>query len=66
MTQDLNKQDTNERQGAYGEALGSAFGLHRPPTIISRALHKSTLAVTELRCDAPKFGLTAAMPREDA
>jgi AraC family transcriptional regulator len=66
MTRDLNKTDTNQRQGAYGDSLASAFGLHRPPTIFSRALHKSTLAVTELRCDRPKSGLTAPLPREDA
>jgi len=52
--------------GVYGETLASAFGLSRPPTIVSRALHKSTLAVTELRGDLPKFGLTARLPREDA
>ena len=52
--------------GAYGDPLASAFGLSRPPTIISRALQKSTLAVTELRGDLPKFGLTAPLPREDA
>jgi AraC-like DNA-binding protein len=40
--------------------------LRRPPTIISRALHKSTLAVTELRSDAPNHGLTSPLPREDA
>ena len=28
MTQDLNKRDTNQRQGAYGAVLGPAFGLH--------------------------------------
>ena len=66
MTRDLNRTDMNQRHGAYGEVLGSAFGLHRPPTISSRALHKSTLAVTELRYNVPKFGLTAPMLREDA
>ena len=53
-------------QGAYGDSLASAFGLSRPPTVISRALHKSTLAVTELKGDQPNFGLTAPLPREDA
>jgi AraC family transcriptional regulator len=66
MTRDLNKTDMNQQRGAFGEVLGSAFGLHRPPTVTSRALHKSTLAVTELRCDTPKFGVTAPLPREDA
>jgi len=53
-------------QGVYGDPLASAFGLSRAPTIVSRALHKSTLAVTELRGDLPNFGLTAPLPREDA
>lgn len=53
-------------EGAYGEALASAFGLNRPPTIISRALRKSTLAVTELRHDARNHGLTARLVPEDA
>ena len=53
-------------QGVYGDLLASAFGLSRAPTIVSRALHKSTLAVTELRGDLPNFGLTAPLPREDA
>ena len=66
LTHDLNKTDMNERRGAYGDDLGSAVGLVRAPTIVSRALHKSTLAVTELRCDLPKFGLTTALPPEDA
>jgi AraC-like DNA-binding protein len=56
----------NRMHGAYGEPLAAAFGLSRPPTIVSRALHKSTLAVTELRYDARTFGLTTSLPREDA
>jgi AraC family transcriptional regulator len=66
VTRDLNKTDMNQPLGAYGTSLGSAFGLHRPPAVISQALHKATLAVTELKCELPKFGLTAPLPREDA
>jgi AraC-like DNA-binding protein len=36
------------------------------PTLISRALRKSTVFVTELRYDARNFGQTNPMPREDA
>ncbi|HKD05561.1 MAG TPA: AraC family transcriptional regulator [Bryobacteraceae bacterium] len=36
------------------------------PTLISRALRKSTVSVTELRCDARNFGRTNPIPREDA
>jgi len=40
--------------------------MHDAPTLVTRALHKSTIFVTELRCDRPNFGRTASMPREDA
>ena len=53
-------------KGAYGESLAAASGLNRPPTVTSRALQKSTLAVTELRCDERNVGLTAPLPCEDA
>jgi AraC-like DNA-binding protein len=69
MRRDLNKKDMkmgSRTQGAYGDSLASAFGMNRAPTIISRALQKSTLAVTELKGDLPKFGLTTPLPREDA
>lgn len=55
-----------EQQGAYGRQLGSAFRMADAPTLASRILQKSTVALTELRCDQPKFGLTAPMAREDA
>jgi len=34
LTRDLNRTDMNERRGAFGDDLGSAFGLVRPPTIV--------------------------------
>jgi len=36
------------------------------PTLVTRALQKSTLAVTELKCERPNFGKTEPIPREDA
>jgi len=46
--------------------VADAFGMHDAPTLTTRALHKSTLAVTELRYDGRDFGRTAPIPPEDA
>lgn len=53
-------------KGVYGSTLGSAFGMPDAPTLVTRELLKSTLAVTELRCERPDFGKSAPVPREDA
>lgn len=55
-----------KEKGAYGNRLGEAFSVRDPRTLITRELHKSTMAVTELRCDRPNFGKTAPIPGEDA
>jgi AraC family transcriptional regulator len=46
--------------------LGCAFGMPDAPSLMSRVLLKSTLAVTELRCDQPDFGKSAPVVCEDA
>src|SRR5260370_35096354 len=53
-------------QGAYGSQLGRAFRQDDAPSLITRALHKSTMAVTELRCDQRNFGVTSSIPKEEA
>ena len=53
-------------QAPYRNRLAEAFGLPSAPTLITRTLHKSTMAVTELRCDQPGFGTTAPIPQENA
>lgn len=53
-------------QGAYGSKLGRAFGMPEVPTLVTRVLLKSTLAVTELRRDRPDFGKSAPVPYEEA
>jgi len=53
-------------QGAFGSLLGEAFGLCNVPTLTTRTLNKSTLAVTELKCDRPNSGKTKPIPREDS
>ena len=52
--------------GAYGKQLTDAFRAPGAPSLRTRVLQKSTLAVTELRCDHAGFGRTAPIPREDA
>jgi len=46
--------------------VAEAFGLNDAPTLVTKALHKSTLAVTELRCGSNNFGRTAPIPQEDS
>lgn len=52
--------------GAYGRKLSDAFRTPNAPSLSTKVLQKSTLSVTELRCDCPGFGRTAPIPREEA
>lgn len=52
--------------GPYRNRLAEAFRLPGAPTLLTRTLRKSTLAVTELKYDHADFGITSPMPREDA
>lgn len=54
------------REASFRNHLAEAFGMRNAPTLITRALRKSTMTVTELKCDAPNFGMTAPIPNEDA
>ncbi|HWB32779.1 MAG TPA: AraC family transcriptional regulator [Acidobacteriaceae bacterium] len=53
-------------QLTYRNHLAEAFGMDQAPTLVTNALRKSTLAVTELRYDRRNFGMTAPIPIEDA
>jgi len=53
-------------KGNYHNHVAEAFRSPQAPTLITRALHKSTMMATELRCDDRNFGRTASMPWEDA
>lgn len=53
-------------QVPYRNYLAEAFGMREAPTLITRGLRKSTMVVTELKCDRPNFGMTAPIPIEDA
>ncbi len=52
--------------GAHGSRLSDAFRAQNAPSLTTRVLQKSTLSVTELRCDQPNFGRSAGMPWDDA
>jgi AraC family transcriptional regulator len=51
---------------AYGSRVSEAFRAQNAPSLVTRVLQKSTVSVTELRCDHPNFGSSAAMALEDA
>jgi AraC-like DNA-binding protein len=53
-------------KSVYQNPVAKAFRAPDAPTLVTRALHKSTMAATELRCDQRNFGRTVSMPREDA
>ena len=52
--------------GAYGDRLGSRFGVNNPPVLRVRALRKSGLAVTDILNDNPDLGRSLPIPPEDA
>jgi hypothetical protein len=52
--------------GAYGQRLGDRFRLESTPALVTRALRKTEIAVTQIRCDGPNQGMTSSIPREDA
>jgi AraC family transcriptional regulator len=50
----------------YGQRLGERLGVENAPAIVTRALRKAEIAVTEIRCDDPLPGMTSSVQREDA
>jgi AraC family transcriptional regulator len=50
---------------SYGEALGKRLNAHAA-SFVTRALPKTTIAVTELRCDHPQNVLSTPPTEEDA
>lgn len=51
--------------GSFGQNLGDRFRL-RTPYLVSRALRKTAIAVTQVKWDEPDTSMTVALPREDA
>lgn len=55
------------RTGAYGERLGEFLRLEEaPPTLVTRSLRSTEIAVTETRNDNPVPGLSGSFAAEDA
>ncbi|WP_331373360.1 AraC family transcriptional regulator [Sinorhizobium chiapasense] len=50
---------------AYGDRFGDKFGLETAPVFITRTLRNAEIAVTEIRSDYPRIGLTDSIARED-
>jgi AraC family transcriptional regulator len=51
---------------AYGQGLGDRLRVESAPTIVTRALRKTDIAITEIRCDAPSPAMSKSFSREDA
>jgi hypothetical protein len=51
---------------AYGTKFGDKFGLNEAPVLITRTLRNAEIAVTEIRSDQPRMGLTDPIAHEDA
>jgi AraC family transcriptional regulator len=58
--------ETQPGAGAYGRRLSERFGVDDAPYIVTRALQRAEIAVTEVRIDRPFGGLSAPIPYEDA
>jgi AraC family transcriptional regulator len=52
--------------GAYGQRLGERFRLENAPAVVTRALRTADIAVTEIRCDNPRPGMSDPIQQEDA
>ena len=52
--------------GAYGSMLGESFRLDHAPALVTRALRKADIAVTQIKCDTCNHGMTEPIPREDS
>ncbi len=53
-------------QGAYGQRLGSRFNQEVTRAIVTRAVRKTEIGVTELRGDNPATFMSGSIPKEDA
>lgn len=58
------KANATIEKGVYGRRLGDCFGLPKEPEYIR--IEKSSVAITQIRCDRENNGMTAPIPVEDA
>jgi AraC family transcriptional regulator len=59
-------QGSEAMVGAYGRNLGTKYGAEDAPSIVTRSLHSTEIAVTELRVDRPLGRLSDPIPGADA
>ena len=52
--------------GAYGRSLGTKYGAEDAPAIVTRSLHSTEIAVTEICVHRPSGRLSDPIPRVDA
>jgi AraC family transcriptional regulator len=50
----------------YGQRLGERLRVENAPAIVTKALRRAEIAVTEIRCDDPLPGMSTSIQREDA
>lgn len=58
--------DSEAIAGAYGRNLGAKYGAAEAPSIVTRSLHSTEIAVTEICVNRPPGRLSDPIPRVDA
>jgi AraC family transcriptional regulator len=56
----------SQGESLYGDRIETSFRLDHPPSLITRSLTQSEIAVTECRSNAPDFELSEPFPEDDA
>lgn len=59
-------QGSEAMAGAYGRNLGTKYGAEEAPSIVTRSLHSTEIAVTEICVHQPLGRLSDPIPRVDA
>jgi hypothetical protein len=59
-------QDSEAMADAYGRNLGTKYGAEDAPAIVTRSLHSTEIAVTEICVHRPLGWLSDPIPRVDA
>jgi AraC family transcriptional regulator len=59
-------QGSDAMEGAYGRTLGTKYGAEDAPSIVTRSLHSTEIAVTEVCVRRPLGRLSDPIPRVDA
>src|ERR1700751_1016518 len=58
--------DSEAIAGAYGRNLGAKYGAEEAPSIVTRSLHSTEIAVTEICVHRPPGRLSDPIPRVNA